>query len=383
MAKARSMSATYEARLRRDASAIRKVPASAWREDRVTAALATLLILGLFLDGWNHINLQEGKLGGFFTIWHGLLYLGFSSTALWVITRNPQLYQRGVAPGPDARPLMGIPLRYPLAVAGIGLATVGLLGDLVWHEVFGEEEGVARVIGPFHVLLFAGAGLLITGPFRSAWHDATAYPSVPSLRTMLPPLLSLTLITAMGLFLFQWLTVFNAWEPALETDLVPAGASPSEGVEETVELAGVARVITTNLILMAALLLALRRWRLPFGSASLLFTGSALLMATLTELREGWTVLAALAAGLAADFLVQQLRLSPRRPATYRVVAAAVPLVLWGAYFATLALAYDVVWPRDLALGSIALSSLCGVLVSVLVLPPALPDGAWRTGPVD
>src|SRR4051794_37723102 len=159
------MSATYEAQLRREASAVRKLPGSVWREDRVTAALATLLILGLFLDGWNHINLQEGKLGGFFTVWHGLLYLGFSSTAVWVITRNPHLYRRGVAAGPDARPFLGVKLRYPLAVAGIGLATVGLLGDLVWHEVFGQEEGVARVIGPFHILLFAGSGLLITGPF--------------------------------------------------------------------------------------------------------------------------------------------------------------------------------------------------------------------------
>jgi hypothetical protein len=138
-------------------------------------------------------------------------------------------------------------------------------------------------------------------------------------------------------------------------------------------------VMSTNLILMGALMLALRRWRLPFGSATLLFTGSALLMATLTELREGWTVVAALGGGLTADFLVQWLRLAPRRPSTYRVVAAAVPLVLWSAYFVLLALAYDIVWPRDLALGSIALSSLCGLLVSILVLPPALPEGAWRT----
>lgn len=53
-----------------------------WREDLVTSILATALVAGLFLDGWNHINLQNGALGGFFTVWHGLLYAGFTATVL-------------------------------------------------------------------------------------------------------------------------------------------------------------------------------------------------------------------------------------------------------------------------------------------------------------
>ena len=31
-----------------------------WREDFVSALAALTLVLGLFLDGWNHINLQNG-----------------------------------------------------------------------------------------------------------------------------------------------------------------------------------------------------------------------------------------------------------------------------------------------------------------------------------
>jgi hypothetical protein len=377
MAQARTQSALHEARLRREASGLRKLADSTWREDRITALLASLLILGLFLDGWNHINLQNGELGGFFTEWHGLLYLGFSATALWVITRNSHLYRPDVRTPPGARPILGVPLRYPLAVAGIALATVGLIGDLVWHEAFGEEVGVARVIGPFHIVLFTGAGLLITGPFRSAWHDLDSYPVGPSFRTMLPPLLSLMLITAMAAFLFQWLSAFIAWDPALEIDRLPAGLGGRAGLEETVEIAGGARVVVTNLVLMSALLFTLRRWRLPFGSATFLFTGVALLMSTLTEFREGWTVLAAAAGGLAADALIQGLRASPARPATHRIAAVVTPIVLWSAYFAVLTLLYDVVWPRDLALGTVCLASLGGLLVSVLVLPPSLPRGAW------
>src|SRR5713226_9068376 len=49
-----------------------------WREDLITSLLATLLVAGLFLDGWNHINLQNGALGSFFTVWHALLYTGFT-----------------------------------------------------------------------------------------------------------------------------------------------------------------------------------------------------------------------------------------------------------------------------------------------------------------
>src|SRR6184192_308631 len=80
-----------------------------WREDLITALLAVLLVAGLFLDGWNHINLQNGALGSFWTIWHALLYLGFNLTAIWVITRNPHLYSRAAKPAPYFHPILGIP----------------------------------------------------------------------------------------------------------------------------------------------------------------------------------------------------------------------------------------------------------------------------------
>ena len=53
-------------------------PSPPWREDLITSLLATTLVAGLFLDGWNHINLQNGALGSFFTVWHALLYTGFT-----------------------------------------------------------------------------------------------------------------------------------------------------------------------------------------------------------------------------------------------------------------------------------------------------------------
>src|SRR5206468_10574185 len=95
--------------------------------------------------------------------------------ALWVITRNPHLYDRGAHPAPYFHKFLGISLRYPLAVGGLAIATVAMFGDIAWHTAFGEEAGVARVIAPFHLLLFAGAAGLVSAPLRSAWYAPQFY----------------------------------------------------------------------------------------------------------------------------------------------------------------------------------------------------------------
>lgn len=328
-------------------------------------------MLGLFLDGWNHINLQNGALGGFFTAWHGALYAGVGATAAWVLTRNPHLYLREHEPKPYLHRLVGVPLRYPFAVAGLALATVGIVGDAFWHTFLGEEEGVARVIGPFHLFLFAGAAGLIAAPFRSGWHAPHYYPAVSSFRTMLPPLLSLTLLTALAAFMFQWLSAFVDWTPSIQIDRVPTDLEGRDDVEGTIEYAGVARILVTNLILLAPIVLALRRWCLPFGSVTFVFTIVALLMSSLTEFDLGATILAAAAGGLVADGLIRWLRPSLDRPWTYHVVALVTPLALWSAYFVVLGIVHDIVWPFDLWLGTIGLTGLMGALHSYLTVAPA------------
>src|SRR5438105_11444770 len=101
---------------------------ASWRDNMVTSLLSSLLALGLFLDGWNHINLQEGRLGPFLTPWHYGLYAGFSVTALWILTRNQKR---------RAWSLANIPRGYGSALVGMGLSTIAIGGDAVWHTVFG------------------------------------------------------------------------------------------------------------------------------------------------------------------------------------------------------------------------------------------------------
>jgi hypothetical protein len=344
-----------------------------WRDDLVAALLATMLVCGLFLDGWNHINLQDGALGSFFTIWHALLYAGFSATAAWVITRNPHLYSAGRRPKGYFHPVFGIPLRYPLAVTGIVIATIGLFGDLAWHTAFGEEVGVARVIGPFHLLLFAGAIGLVSAPLRSGWYAREHYPGAPSFRTILPPLLSLTLATAVAAFMFQWLSAFVDWTPSIQHGRIPAELARDGRIVGVAEVAGVARVLVTNVILLAPLLLALKRWCLPFGSATFMFAMVATLMCALTQFELGGTILAAAAGGLAADGLIRWLRPTGERTLGFRVIAGLVPVALWASYFILLRAVHGIAWPLDLWIGTTVLAAIMGVLLSFVAVAPATP----------
>jgi hypothetical protein len=351
-----------------------------WREDLITSLLSILLVSGLFLDGWNHINLQNGALGGFFTIWHALLYLGFNATALWVVTRNPHLYSRGAKPAPYFHPVLGIPLRYPLAIGGLGLAAVGLFGDLAWHTAFGEETGVARVIAPFHLLLFAGAAGLASAPFRSAWYAPRYYPSDASFRRLLPPLLALTLVTCVAAFMFQWLNAFLDWTPSVQIGRIPPELAGNARVRGTTEFAGAARVLVTNLILLAPLFLALRRWRLPFGSATLLFVGVSFAMSALTSFDLGATVVAALVGGLVADAIIDGFRPDAHQTLGYRVMAGITPLALWTTYFLILRFVYGIEWPFDLALGTTCLAAVSGLLLSFVAIAPVIPAPVTEGG---
>lgn len=347
-----------------------------WRDDLITSLLATTLVTGLFLDGWNHINLQNGALGSFWTIWHALLYAGFNATAFWVVTRNPHLYTKGAKPAPYMHPILGLRLRYPLAIFGLGLAAIGLFGDIAWHTAFGEESGVARVIAPFHLFLFAGAAGLASASLRSGWYAPQFYPRESSFRTIFPPLLSLTLVTCVAAFMFQWLDGFLDWTPSLVIGRLPLDLANDPRIRGTVEFAGAARVLMTNLILLGGVLLGLRRWHLPFGSITFLFVGVSFAMSALSSFDLGATVFAALVGGLVADFIIDRYWPDPQHALGYRVMAGATPLALWTTYFLILQLVYGIVWPFDLWLGTTCLAGLSGLLLSYIAIAPYVPAPA-------
>ncbi|HEV3464540.1 MAG TPA: hypothetical protein VG846_11240, partial [Actinomycetota bacterium] len=239
-------------------------PRASWGDDLAAALLGTWVVGGLFLDGWAHVN-QPG-LETFFSPWHGVFYLGFVVSTV-VLGRLVARHQRG---GFD--PAL-VPAGYGLGLVGTALFVAGGVADGAWHTIFGVEVGVAALLSPSHLLLLSGGLLMVTSPVRSAW-SSPALPARAPARALLPALWATTLTTAVVLFFFQYLSAFVTRAPSAATE-GPGGLLTT--------ITGVASVLVTNLIVLAPVLLLARRWRLPFGSATLIATMGAV---GLTSLRE-------------------------------------------------------------------------------------------------
>ena len=261
------------------------------------------------------------------------------------------------------------PVGYKMGLLGLAVAMFGLGGDIVWHSTFGVEDGIARVIAPFHLCLFTGAGLLLTSPLRSMW-NSEGYRGQLSLRDALPAVLSLALITAMALFLFQWLSAFNEWKPAVHAADLPAAVRTSPAVIQSLQMVVLAKILVTSLILVGAVLLAVRRFRLPFGAITLLFALASLLTAALSNVSFGGSVIAAVAAGLVCDTLIARLRPSAERTTACRAVAFCTAAAFAAGYVIALAVLHGQGLPFDLGLGTIGLTGIAGLALSAIAMPP-------------
>jgi hypothetical protein len=328
---------------------------ASWWEDLVTGWCSLLLVLGLYLDGWSHGNGADGGL----TPWHGVLFLGFSVTAAWILTRNQR---RG------AWSLRAVPAGYRLALVGVGLAMVAVAGDTVWHTLVGGTHGLGRLISPFHLVLFTGACLLVSSALRAAWSGPSPA-RVPGLRVFWPVVLSTTLVVAMTAFFFQHVSPVAA-------ALLPAGV-PSGETAQVYELLG---LLAHNLLFLAPVLLLLLRWQTPLGTFTVMAGSVALLLATQTGLGLIGLAGAAVLGGAAADVAVTLLRPSPQRRWAARAVAVIAPAVYWTSHFALLGAGYGVRWEPEIWLGSVVWACLSGLTLALLMWPPAVPLTAWNRG---
>ncbi|MEA2704123.1 MAG: hypothetical protein QOD63_2068 [Actinomycetota bacterium] len=341
-------------------------PRASRREDLLTMVFATWLIVGIFVDGWAHNN---DKPETFFTPWHAMFYSGFLATAVWM-TWTVQRRRAEGATGPAA-----VPVGYGLGLAGVAVFAVGGVFDLVWHQIFGIEVDLEALLSPSHLVLFCGALLVVTSPLRSAWNDPAS--RAPGFGQFLPALLSTTLCTAMVAFMFM---VFSPFLTGAMTDgpyrfaAFAIGDSNLAGwfVEE-LQLEGYAAIMLTTLILLAPALLLMRRWTLPFGTFTFLLGAVGTLSAGIESFDFGPAFLAPAIAGLVGDLLYRRLRPSPERPWSMRAWAAAVPAVMWLAYFALLAAFRTVGWSVELWSGVVAMSAMAGFALALCVAPPPVP----------
>jgi hypothetical protein len=355
-------------------------PAGGSGFDWAVAALSGWFIGGMWLDAWAHHEVPTA-LETFFTPWHGFLYTGFLAAAAFLAVASIRNRTLGF---PWRRAL---PEGYRLSLLGVLIFMAGGVGDAIWHLLFGIEVDLEALLSPTHLLLALGGALIASGPLRAAWRrqpsDAPA-----GLAASLPMLLSLTLTLSVLTFFTEYANPFNLPWPARQFDVSGSDVSDvssvlgqAEGVSSDApemlgQMLGVISILLQTGLMMGAVLLAVRRWELPFGAITLVFT----LDVALVVFPHGYYLFVpgAALAGLAADLLLRLTKPSTERLGTVRVFAFAVPAILYALYFLTLAVTGGISWSVHLWSGAIVLAGAVGVLLSYLVAPPTLPSEVQR-----
>lgn len=323
-------------------------PAGGIRFDLIAATLIGWAILGAYLDGWAHHHIAGME--SFFTPWHAILYAGFTAMAGFILLA---LWNNHAAGYPWTRAL---PPGYELSLLAIPLFAAGGLGDMIWHTLLGIEVSVEALLSPTHlVLAFAGV-LLASGPFRAGWRRVAT--ESDGWRSLLPAIFSLAFTLAVFTFFIEYASPFsNPW-PAIDRQTNPV---------EFGQTMGITGIIVQSGVLMSLVLLAVRRWRLPFGSLALVFALGA--VPEVFRADQTRFIPAILVAGLIADALHAWLRPSLERRGALRLFAFLTPVVLYALYFLTIQVTSGIGWSVPLWTGAVAIGGIVGLSSSYVLAP--------------
>ena len=333
---------------------------SPWRADYawfdwVIAVLSAWLIGGAFVDGWAHAHEKADVT--FFTPWHAAFYTGFLAVAGALV--GALVYQRARRRTWQE----ALPLGYNLSLLGAVIFVCGGVGDVLWHTFFGIEKDVDALWSPTHILLACGVWLMVGGPFRAAWQRQA--PAVARWHQYLPLLLSLTWMLSACTFMTQLAhPVVYLW-----------GGGRHPGAHGWLwQALGVVGMLWDTALLLGFVLLTIRRWVLPAGALSLVIGLNAVAMGFLHRGDYPFFFVAARAiAGLGVEVVYAWLQPSVQRPGAWRLFACIVPAWLTMLHFGALGLTVGVWWSVHLWAGTIVLTGLGGLLVSLLLAPPPWP----------
>jgi hypothetical protein len=318
------------------------------REAFAYAGFTVWILTGLVLDGWSH---NTDRPETFFTPWHGLLYSGFLASAAWGTMEAARLRRTGLAQELVDR----------WSRLGVGMFAAGMVGDFTWHQVFGIEVGIDALLSPTHLLLFGGGLLLATTPLRVAAGDPTLQEGYPPAATVAPILVAAGATTVLTGFFTMYLNGFRGGVAAYVTSAFGRSGAAEERV-----IQGVATVLVTTLVFVIPLLVAVRIVRTRPGALTATVTVAGIALSGLDGFSHPALILAAVAAGIAADAVV-----ALGRP---ELVGVAVPLALWPAWFAVLRATGTMAWNAELWTGSCVLATLLGGGLTALAHLGA-PDG--------
>jgi hypothetical protein len=336
-------------------------PVASHRANLVTTAFGLWFTVGLLLDAWAHNNVP--RLETFFTPWHAVFYSGFAATAAWIAW----MVRDGLRSGRfDVR---AVPVGYASsAVAVVGFALAGG-ADLVWHTALGIEQNIDILFSPSHIGLIAAMLVIVTTPVRAMWADRSP-PVTPGLWRLLPAVLSACLATTLVLLFVQYANAL-----VFSNEAVRAGLSRmDEGFTGRV----VAAMALTNLVLLGTLLTLARRWRLPFGTATLLYLVTGALSLAVAGFRNGLMITTFVLSGVLVDLLARWLRPGPAQLARYRAFAGLAALLTWTVYVGTALLstgradgALAGVGSVELSTGAPLVQAGLAILLAILLEPSA------------
>lgn len=326
--------------------------------DWLMVSLSLIFLGGLYLDGWAH---NHGRVDqSFFTPWHAFFYGGFALTALVLLgtvvinrLRGHDFYT-------------AIPTGYKSTLTGLMIFAAGGVGDLVWHMLFGIEEDIEALFSPTHLMLGIGLVLVVTGPLRAAWQRPR---SAPGWQALGPAVLSLSL-------LISTLTFFQMFAHPIST--IIGGARHYHFFDDVGTMAGILALIVMAALLVGPVLLGIWRWQLPLGSLTLIWGLNTLGMTWLDYEHSYtlWMALAMIGAALLLDLIYWRMHPSGQKPTALRIFAFTAPVLLFGAYYAVLAVTEGIGWSVHLWTGSLFLAGVTTLLLSYLLVPPAIPSGA-------
>ncbi|MXV93555.1 MAG: hypothetical protein F4Z94_09105 [Chloroflexi bacterium] len=354
-----SISLLREKILSRGADETAAIPADSIQLDRWMAITACLITFGLFIDGWAHNHGQVDD--SFFTPWHALLYGAVGLAGLTLIVTH----MRNVGKGFHFS--RALPAGYTVSLLGFFMFAAGGVADLAWHEIFGFEEGTEALISPSHLFLAVSGLMIVTGPIRAAWQRMSG----ESWRELLPAILSFTCISSIFLFFVAFAAITSS--TAMLTGPRPDSTRLIDGL-------GIVAFMLHSNILLGVLLLMSRRWRLPVGTATLVFGTSAALMTWLRvrHNEEFIFVLGALAVGLLADWLLQRSTLDT--VAGTRLFSIVIPFAYSLGALVVVEILGANVWDADglwwlihMWLGVPVMAGAFGYGLSLLLRPPAAP----------
>lgn len=326
--------------------------------DAVVSVFSLLMVTGIALDFRSHANGISFAEEGFLTPEHVFFYTAFLGVA-GTLAAGTYARRRAGADWMDS-----VPEGYGWAVVGVVVFGLGGFGDLLWHSAFGFEESFEALVSPSHVTLAIGAVMFLSAPMRAAMGREADGASALS---AVPVVVSLTLV----------LTIIGLFGGFVNPLMRPYPASQYYSMRMVVTM-----LVAFPLLYLGAVAVVCREFDAIPGAFTVAFGLSAVAI-TLPNANYP-LILPAVVAGVVADLFAAFASPTRQNPRALRACFATVPLAFVATYFAVV----DVYWSIDHSLvrpgmyrwsvhvvvGAVVLSSLAGVLLSLVVL-----DGSETT----